>query len=267
MSNKRKARVSDAPKLCPADLLVCPKCGYEFSILPRVRRKAVCPKCNWSSTKSGFVPLIAKRTVWVSKEMLLQYHQQVTFKHVMEGFHRVVDIYRELFIRDVDMRAMKSAGFFVYGCAVGIRSVYNVDISWEEAAQFVREHMNATPLFKLLDSAKVGLGSGHGRPPRSERLVLLIDAMLLSLYPDGYLRFLQDALTLRYKEYAISPTYARAHRDRWKKFRQSKRAAEVYCRRIWMSLFDSEPVPPPEDWDLDVAREQGLMENGCRGPA
>jgi hypothetical protein len=84
--------------------------------------------------------------------------------------------------------------------------------------------------------------------------------MLLSLYPNGYLHFLQDALTLRYKEYAVSLTYARAHKDRWEKFRKSKKATEVYCRRIWKDLFGREPEPVPEDWDLDVAREQGLME-------
>ena len=65
---------------------------------------------------------------------------------------------------------------------------------------------------------------------------------------------------MRYKEYEVSPTCARAHKDRWEKFRNSKRATEVYCRRIWKNLLGMEPELVPEDWDLDVAREQGLME-------
>ena len=43
------------------------------------------------------------------------------------------------------------------------------------------------------------------------------------------------------------------------KFRKSKKATEVYCRRIWRNLLGMEPASVPEDWDLDVAREQGLM--------
>ena len=93
---------------------------------------------------------------------------------------------------------------------------------------------------------------------------LLIDAMLLSLYPNGYLHFLRDALTLRHKEYTVSPTYAKSRKDSWDRFRTSKRATEVYCRRIWKDMFGREPEPVPEDWDLGVAREQGLMEDKYR---
>lgn len=260
MTKRTKAYASGTPKFRPTDLLICEKCGHEFSILPSAKKKVICPKCNGTSNKSSFVPLIAHRTLWVSQNMLPQYYEEVVFKQVMENYYRAVDLYRELFIRNVDMRAMKALGFFAYGFRTGIKLAYSVDISWEETAQMIKQHMNGTRLFNLLDSAKVGLGAGLGRPLRPERLTLLIDAMLLSLYPNGYLHFLQDALTLRYKEYAVSLTYARAHKDRWEKFRKSKKATEVYCRRIWKDLFGREPEPVPEDWDLDVAREQGLME-------
>ena len=261
MIKETEAYSGGKPKFRPTDLLICAKCGHEFSILPSVKKKVICPNCSVVSNKNNFVPLTAQRILWVSQNMLPHYYEEVVFKQVRENFYRWVDLYRELFIRNIDMRAMKSFGFFAYGMRVGIKLAYSVDISWEELAQLLKQHMNGRPLFNLLDGAKVRLGADRGRPLRPERLILLIDAMLLSLYPNGYLHFLQDALTLRYKEYAIRPTYARSHKDRWDKLRKSKRATEVYCRRIWKDIFGSEPEPVPEDWDLDVAREQGLMED------
>ena len=259
MTPRMKAHITSMPKFRPTDLLVCEKCGNEFSILPSAKKKVICPKCNGTSDKSSLVPLTVNRKLWVNQNMLPQYYEEVVFKQVMQNYYRTVDLYRELFIRNVDMRAMKALGFFAYGFRTGIKLAYSVDISWEETAQMMKRHMDGTPIFNLLDTAKVGLGTGLGRPFKPERLTLLIDAMLLSLYPNGYLHFLRDALTLRYKEYTVSSTYARANRDRWEKFYKRKQATEVYCRRIWKDLFDKEPGPVSEDWHLDVAREQGLM--------
>ena len=39
----------------------------------------------------------------------------------------------------------------------------------------------------------------------------------------------------------------------------STRPPAPACRRIWKNLLGLEPASVPEDWDLDVAREQGLM--------
>jgi hypothetical protein len=255
-----KAHTGGTPRFRPTDLLICEKCGHEFSILPSKKKKVICPRCNAILNKSSLVPLTTKRTLWVSQSMLAQYYQEVVFKQVRENLYNIVNLYRESFIRNINMRAMKALGFFAYGVRTGVKLAYSVDISWEDTAQMIKQHMNATPLFDQLDSTKIGLGAGRGRPPKAERLILLIDAMLLSVYPNGYLHFLRDSLTLRYKEYEVSPTYARAHRDRWEKFRKSKKATEVYCRRIWKDLLGMEPALVPEDWDLDVAREQGLME-------
>lgn len=264
MTDRMKNNAGDTPKLCPTDLLICPNCGHEFSLLPSAEKAVICSECNASLDQSGFVPLSAKRTLWVSQSMLPRYYEEVVFQEVRETFYHVVDLYRELFIRNVDIHALKSIGFLAYGVRFGVKLAYSVDISLEEVAQLLKQHMNGTPFFKLADSAKVEVGAGRGRPLRPERLILLIDAMLLSLYPNGYLHFLRDALTLRYKEYAVSPTYARSHGDRWDKFRKSKRATEVYCRRIWKDMFGREPEPVPENWDLDVARQQGLMEDKYR---
>jgi hypothetical protein len=255
-----KAHTGGTPKFRPTDLLICEECGHEFSILPSKKKKVICPRCNAILNKSGLVPLTTKRTLWVSQSMLAQYYQEVVFNQVRENLYNIVNLYRELFIRNINMRAMKALGFFAYGVRTGVKLAYSVDISWEDTAQMIKQHMNATPLFDQLDSTKIGLGAGRGRPQKAERLILLIDAMLLSVYPNGYLHFLRDSLTLRYKEYEVSPTYARAHKDRWEKFRKSKKATEVYCRRIWKNLLGMEPALVPEDWDLDVAREQGLME-------
>jgi hypothetical protein len=241
------------------ELLICEKCGHEFSILPSKKKKIICPKCKGISNKSGFVPLTAKRTLWVSQDMLAQYYQEVVFKEVRGKFYDIVNLYRESFIHNVNMRAMKTLGFFAYGIRASIKSAYSVDISLEDTAQMIKQHMDPSPVFHQLDSARIELRAGRGRPPKPEKLILLIDAILLSIYPNGYLHFLQDSLTLRYKEYEVSPTYARAHKDRWEKFRKAAKATEVYCRRIWKNLLGIEPPPVPEDWYLDVAREQGLM--------
>jgi len=254
-----KAHPSGTPKFRPADLLICETCGHEFAILPSEKKEIICPRCNGISNKSGFVPLTAKRTLWVNRSMLPQYYQEVVFKQVRENLYSIVDLYRELFIRNVNLRAMKAFGGFAYGIRTGVKLAYSVDMSWEETAQMIKQHMHPAPFFKQLDNMKIGPQASRGRPQKAERLILLIDAILLSVYPDGYLHFLRDSLTLRYKEYEISPTYARAHQDRWEKFRNSKKATEVYCRRIWKNLLGMEPALVPEDWDLDVAREQGLM--------
>ena len=264
MTDQVKDEATGTPKLCPTELLTCPECGHEFALSPSAEKAVSCPECSASLNKSGFVPLTARRTVWISQSMLPQYYEQVVFKQATEAFYRGVDLYRELFIRNVDMRALKSIGFLAYGFRFGVKLAYSVDISLEEVAQLLRQNMDVTPLSRLMDSAKVGFGAGRGRPIRPERLTLLIDAMLLSLYPNGYLHFLRDALTLRHKEYTVSPTYAKSRKDSWDRFRTSKRATEVYCRRIWKDMFGREPEPVPEDWDLDVAREQGLMEDKYR---
>lgn len=259
MTEGLKTHPSGTPKFVPTDLLICKTCGHEFSTLPSEKDEIICPRCNGISNKSDFVPLAARRTLWVSQSMLAQYYQEVVFKQVRENIHDIIDLYRELFIRNVNLRAMRAFGFFAYGIRTGVKLAYSVDISWEETAQMIKQHMNPVPFFKQLDSMKIGPQASRGRPPKAERLVLLIDALLLSVYPNGYLHFLRDTLTLRYKEYEVSPTYARAHQDRWEKFRRSKKATEVYCRRIWRNLLGLEPASVPEDWDLDVAREQGLM--------
>lgn len=260
MTRRTKAHTNGTQSFRPTDLFICEKCGHEFSISPSEKKGITCPKCDGISDKSDFLPLNAKRTLWISQGMLPQYYQKVVLKEVREKLYNIVDLYRELFIHDVNLRAMKALGFFAYGVRVGVKSTYSVDLSWEDTARMIKQHMDPAPLFRQLDGTRIGLGEGRGRSPKPERLTLLIDALLLSVYPDGYLHFLQDALTLRYKEYEVSSTYARAHKDRWEKFRRSKKATEVYCGRIWRNLLGIEPAQVPEDWDLDVAREQGLME-------
>jgi hypothetical protein len=259
MTERMKAHRRRTPKFRPTDLLVCGTCGHEFSILSSKKKEITCPKCNGISDKSGFVPLTVKRTLWVNQDMLAQYYQEVVFKEVRERLYNIVHLYRESFIHNVDMRAMKAFGFFAYGVRAGVKSAYSVDVPLEDVARTIKQQMDPAPLFQELDGTKIVLGEGHGRPPKPERFTLLLDALLLSMYPNGYLCFLEDSLTLRYKEYEVSPTYARAHKDRWEKFRKSAKATEVYCRRIWKNLLGIEPTPVPEDWYLEVAHEQGLM--------
>lgn len=264
MTDEMRDEITSTPKVSSPDLLVCPECGYEFTLSPSADKALACPKCSVSLDKSGFVPLTVRRTVWINQSMLAQYYEEVLFKQVREAFYQAVDHYRELLIRNVNIRTLRSIGFVAYGFRFGVKLAYSVDLSLEEVAELMNQHMDVRPFTGLLDSAKIRLGQGRGRPIRPERLALLIDAMLLSLYPNGYLHFLRDALTLRYKEYKVSPTYARAHRDSWDRFRTSKRAVEVYCRRIWKDMFGREPEPVPEDWELEVAREQGLMDDEYR---
>ena len=187
MTDETKEGASEVPELCPADLLICPECGHEFSLLPSVDNMVICSRCSASFDKSGFAPLTAKRRVWISMNMLPRYYDDVVSRQVRHDFYRTVDLYRELFIRSVDMGVLKSIGFFAYGFRVGVKLAYSLDISLEEVAQLLKQHMDVTPVSNLLDSAKVKVGAGRGRPLRPERLILLIDAMLLSLYPNGWL--------------------------------------------------------------------------------
>lgn len=259
MTDETKGRGSDAPEYRSTDLLICPYCKHEFSLLPSAETVVTCSRCKASSDKSDFTPLTSKRTVWVSQSMLPEYYDDVVSKQIRDDLHSIVELYRELFIRSVDMGVLKSIGFLAYGFRFGVKLAYSLDISLEEVALLLKQQMDVTPVFNLLDNARVHVGPATGRPLRPERVILMIDATLLSLCPDGYLHFLRDALTLRYKEYAVSPTYARSHTDQWNKFRRSKRATEVYCKRIWRNLVGREPEPPPEGWELDVAHHQGLM--------
>lgn len=264
MPDERRNEASDAPKASAPDLLVCPECRHEFPLSRTADKAVICPECSTSLDKSGFVPLTVRRTVWIGQDMLAQYYEQVLFRQVREAFYKAVDLYREIFIRNVDIRALRSMGFVDFGFRLGVKLAYSVDLSSEEVAELRKQHLDARPFTELLDSTKVKFGAGRGRPIRPERLALLIDAMLLSLYPDGYLHFLRDALTMRHKEYRVSPTYAKSRRDSWDRLRRSKRATEAYCRRIWKAMFGRKPEPVPEDWELDVAREQGLVDDDYR---
>ena len=154
---------------------------------------------------------------------------------------------------------MMSQDSFVLGAVIASRFWYSVDFSQEDMQQMISQYAKGSVLFDFLDTARVKLGADRGRHPRKERILLLIDALLLRLYPNGYVALLCDALTLRTKEYTIKETYGRAHQDRWKKFYKATDRVEVYCERIWKDLFGEEPPAIPDKWWEEVARNQGLF--------
>jgi hypothetical protein len=246
-------------ELNPSHLVICKRCGCEFSMLPNAKKKVICPRCNKAFNRSSFVPLTVKRKLWVSQEILAQYYEKVAFPQVKSDFACAVEFFRTLTCKAGETR-MTSRDLFALGCAVGMKSAYSIDMPADEVWKLISEKIKGTVFFDLLDSVQVSVGAARGRHPRPERLLLLVDALLLGLCPNGYLSFLCDALTLRSKDYAITKKYARAHQDRWTKFHKARRGVEVYCRRIWKNLFGIEPEPVPAEWWMQVARQQGLME-------
>jgi hypothetical protein len=98
-----------------------------------------------------------------------------------------------------------------------------------------------------------------GRPPRTDTLVLLLDALVLMFCPNSYLHFLRDALRLRTHEYRVKLNHAAARRETWDKFWKASRAVEVECKRLWLAWFKDNPKSPPKEWWKKVAREQGLF--------
>lgn len=111
----------------------------------------------------------------------------------------------------------------------------------------------------LADSRE--LKRGRERPPRREKLVLVLDAMILSLCPNrnGYIHLLRDALALRAKEYCIDGSSHIAHQERWARFHAARRAAEQQCERIWKGIGKGKPAQLSEDWWLVVAAQQGVL--------
>ena len=257
MTKKIQASSDSQLRLQQADLLICPACGCEFSVWPKAKKKLVCPNCISTVDKSRCMPLIALRKTWVCQEVLPQYYEQIVFKQVDAFYHQAVDLYRTL-TQNVPKNAMMSRDSFVLGAVIASRFWYSVDFSQEAMRQVISQYVEGSVLFDFLDTGHVELGAGRGRPPRKERILLLIDALLLRLCPDGYVALLCDALTLRTKEYTIKETYGRAHQDRWKKFYKARDRVEVYCGRIWKDLFGEEPPAVPDDWWEEVARNQGL---------
>ena len=111
----------------------------------------------------------------------------------------------------------------------------------------------------LADSRE--LKRGRERPPRREKLVLVLDAMILSLCPNGngYVHLLRDALALRAKEYCVDGSSHIARQERWAKFHAARRATEEQCERIWKIIRNEKPAQPSEDWWLVVAAQQGVL--------
>jgi len=125
-----------------------------------------------------------------------------------------------------------------------------------EAVKLTRQ---VADLHVLADNRE--LKRGRGRPPRRENLALVLDAIALSLCPNGngYVHLLRDALTLRAKEYCAEGNSHLADRARWAKFHAVRRAAEDQCKRIWKIAVNKEPPQPSEDWWYGVAAQQGLL--------
>lgn len=84
MTRRTKAHTNGTQSFRPTDLFICEKCGHEFSISPSEKKGITCPKCDGISDKSDFLPLNAKRTLWISQGMLPQYYQKVVLKEVRE---------------------------------------------------------------------------------------------------------------------------------------------------------------------------------------
>jgi ribosomal protein S27AE len=100
---------------------------------------------------------------------------------------------------------------------------------------------------------------GQERPRKSDKFVILLDALVLSSCSNGYLHLLRDALALRAKEYSIEGSSHTAHRMRWDQFQTVKSEVETDCARIWQMIGSKKPDKLSGGWWHRVAYQQGLI--------
>lgn len=254
MTMKIKTGVSEA--LDSLDLFICENCGSEFPIAPEASNQIDCPRCDHVNCKSRFISKIRKTRVWISKagvpdevEKAKVMLERVAAHSTCWSHYRSVVRFRQTIFDLYEER-----GKITLAQAIGIFVSFFIDTE-EGILTLSRESRDL-----LLDwLASMQIKRGPGRLPKSDSLLLFLDAMMLLFCPNAYEHLLCDALRLRAQEYKVKGNYAMGHRERWDGFWKAKRAVEVACKRIWWGAFNQSPGPHRENWWERVARQQGLM--------
>lgn len=261
MISKTEVDVSKALDLSPLDLLLCENCGRELHIPPDANNQIICPWCNAVMDKSRFLPQSRRQKLWVSEKGLklrLERYDEPVHCNCM-GHYRSVVRFRQavigLYERRERITLTQAIGIFI-SC-------------FTDPKEGILKLSGASKDFLLDWLASMQIKRGVGRPPRSDRLLLFLDAMMLMFCPNAYGHLLHDALRLRAQEYKVEGNMT--HQKRYHRFSKARRAVEVSCIRIWRELFNKDPDPPSqrwvgegsnrkrEEWWERVARQQGLI--------
>jgi len=283
MISKTEVDVSKALDLSPLDLLLCENCGCELHIPPDANNQIICPWCNAVMDKSRFLLQSRRQKLWVSEKGLklrLERYDEPVHCNCMEHYRRVVRFRHAIFDvyeKQGKITEAQAVGMLVAFCAGFDKGVLRllgkdaeaVKTRLRQGSSFYAtleklgeddEFDRNKPFGEFLLGwlASMELRGGPGRRPRSDTLVLFMDAIVLMFCPNAYLHFLQDALRLRAQEYWLRENHASARPERWTKFWKARRAVEVSCKRIWKAMFNDDPGPPPRDWWKRVADQQGL---------
>ena len=271
IASQTEIDISKALNLNPLDVFVCENCGKEMPIIPGTRSQFICVSCGKTMDQSLFSPLTRTQKIWVSekgRKVLLKQSEMVCpfscighYRDVIHFRHAIVETYEKKGkITLPQATAMLAA--FCAGTSHGVITLLDRDKKLvsdrlRKLGESDGDSSGARLLWDWLGTLQIK--NKVGRPPRTDSLVLLLDAAVLMFCPNSYMHFLRDALRLRINEYRVEPDHAAAHRETWHKFRKASRAVEVECKRLWQDWFKDGPESPPKNWWERVAREQGLF--------
>lgn len=272
--NQTEIEVSKALNLNPPDVFVCENCGSEVPVAPGPSSQLTCNKCGKTMDQSVFLPLTRTQKLWVSekgRKLLLKQSPKVgSFSCV--SYYRDVIHFRHAIVENYEMKgdvtlpqAAAMLAAFWAGNSRGVLRLLDKDKEFvskrlRELCQCDQDSSTAGLLWDWLNTIEIK--NRVGRPPRTDTLVLLLDASVLMFCPNSYVHFLRDALRLRIHEYRVKPDHAAAHRETLDRFWKARRAVEVKCKRLWQAWFEDDPKSPPERWWERVGREQGLFGSG-----
>jgi DNA-directed RNA polymerase subunit RPC12/RpoP len=243
--------------LHPLDRLVCENCGFEIPFAPQAGNEITCPKCGAVNDKSAFFTKMREQRLWVSQKGLKKLRAKRKFDFDCTSYYHAVINFRNSFLSIYNKQ-----GQITLTQAIGLLIAFAV--GFDQGVTELLENEYGQNLMDWL--ATLSVVHQVGRPPRSDKLVLMIDGFLLSLCPNGYLDLLRDALRLRSQEYREESKSPGRRAKRWEQFWKARKRVETNCKQIWKQITGAEPQAP-EDWWLPIAQEQGLTEDSSSFPS
>jgi len=270
--SQTEADVSAALNLNTMDVFVCENCGKEMPIIPGTKSQFICISCGKTMDKSLFSPLTRTQKLWVSEKGRKRLEQLKNYSFNCVGYYRDVIHFRHAIVENYYKRgkitlpqATAMLAAFCAGTSQGVITLLDrnkklVSDKLRKLGESDGDSSGASLVWDWLGTMQIQ--KKVGRPPRTDSLVLLLDAAVLMFCPNNYLHFLRDALRLRIHEYRVESDHPTAHRETWHRFWKATKAVEIECKRSWQAWFKEGPESPPKNWWERVAREQGLIGSG-----
>lgn len=272
IASQTEIDVSKSLNLNPMDVFVCEYCGSEMPFAPGTNSHFICASCGKTMDKSLFSPLIRTQKIWLSENGRKRLEQPKNYSITCVKYYREVTYFRHAIVKTYyergkinQMQATAMLAAFCAGTSRGVITLLDMDknLVSDRLQKLVGSNVDSSVARLLWDwLSTMQIQKKAGRPPRTDTLVLMLDASVLMFCPNSYKHFLQDALRLRLHEYRVKPDHASAHRETMKRFGKANKAVEVQCKRLWQDWFGEEPKSPPQMWWERVAREQGLIGSG-----